>query len=463
MAVHKIDAPSGAKQKRSRRPKPERHRWLDQWMIAKGALRPLVQRTIAFLDHDEEHRKLRRRVRRPKDLTNHHASVDIVVSNLAYAILMPPKTGRLAVRVGSQRKGMTRYDNRALGPKPFRKLIDQLNELGFLSMRRSERRLEVSSVAVCALFTNKVHEASITLADFDRLPDEETIFLTRNTRAAANAAKRITERERINYRDTAETRAYRAEIRELNSFLASAEIAFIDDGLEPRVDPFDRRLRRHFAILPGQQVRFDQVGRLSGGFWHNLKSERRNGIRIKGEPVATLDYGAMFTRLAYARLKSTPPEGDPYTIEGFEGYRSGIKKAMNCFLFDNTPRRSKWPNDIGVGVGDDDEANDKTSEAARFEGRLPEGWTVGRAKKVILRKHPALKEAWGRSLGYALMFDESCILLAVLNELRTKGIPALSLHDGLMVQRSKRDIAKQAMEAVAERITGLQIPVGFKT
>ena len=77
------------------------------------------------------------------------------------------------------------------------------------------------------------------------------------------------------------------------------DIDFIDDGIAPRIDPFDRTLKRRFVILPGQPERFDQSGRLYGGFWQNLKSERRRHIRVRGEPVAVLDYGSMFTRLAY--------------------------------------------------------------------------------------------------------------------------------------------------------------------
>jgi hypothetical protein len=101
----------------------------------------------------------------------------------------------------------------------------------------------------------------------------------------------------------------------LNNFLARGDIGFGDDGLEPRVNAFDRALTRRFTVLPEQPERFDQNGRLFGGFWMNLKSGRRANIRINGEPVATLDYSSMFTRLAYARLRATPPVGDLYAVE----------------------------------------------------------------------------------------------------------------------------------------------------
>ena len=111
----------------------------------------------------------------------------------------------------------------------------------------------------------------------------------------------------------------------------------------------------------------------------------------------------MFTRLAYAELGQCPPDGDLYAIPGFKNHRSGIKFAMNCFLFDGG-RRQSWPREMGVGVGDDETAKrDKDSEAAKFDGRLPGGATVAKTKAAILRVHPILERAWGRRLGYKLM------------------------------------------------------------
>ncbi|HRF09997.1 MAG TPA: hypothetical protein PL193_15325 [Xanthobacteraceae bacterium] len=438
--------------------KPQRHRWFDQWLVAKGdALCRLVDTTVHFLEQDEKHRGLRQRARRAQDAAHFNASVDAVVSNMAYAILVPSETGRIAVKLGSQRSGMTRYDNPALGSKPFRKLIHRLASLDVLSLKQADQRGEVSSIVPSEWFASKVGEHGISLADFGRSASEEVISLTRNRRSSGANEERVTERERIDYRETRATRLYRDELLNLNAFLAAADIAFIEDGLKPRVDPFDRTLRRHFVILSEQHQRFDQGGRLFGGFWMSLNAERRKNIRINGEPVADLDFSTMFTRLAYGRLGMEPPKGDLYAIAGAENHRSGIKMAMNTFLFDTHARRSAWPKEMGVGVGSDSEPRDPA-----FEARLPAGWTVGRTRKAILRCHPALEEAWGKALGYRLMFDESRVLLLALNRLMTKSIPALGMHDGLLVQRSKLEIAKAIMAKAAKEIAGVDIPVEEK-
>ena len=174
--------------------------------------------------------------------------------------------------------------------------------------------------------------------------------------------------------------------------------------------------------------RFDRGGRLFGGFWTNLASGRRANIRIEGERVAHLDYSSMFARLAYAHIGATPPSGELYAIPGLEEYRSGVKLAFNVFLFDRRGSRRKWPKDeMGIGVGTDADAKaSPNSEAARFEGLLPAGWeSTRRLRMAILGKHPALSKAFGRRLGYSLMFTQSQVLMAVCQDgQRSPGVRA---------------------------------------
>jgi hypothetical protein len=452
--------------KTPRRPRwrqPQRHQWFDAWKTAKGdGPRRLVDATAAFLAHHEEHTKARARARRPDDQANHLKRIEAVVCNLAHAVLLPPPTGRIAIQLGNRLKGRSRYDSPAMG-KTLSPLVMMLQELDFLDLNWSTTRGEVSSIAPSPWFARKVAEFGVTLADFGRDEAEEVLLLTCNTREVApwsRGGARTLHREPIDYADTAETRRHRAAVRHLNAFLRAADVAFLDDGLEPRVDPFERTLRRRFVVLPEQDARWGQGGRLFGGFWQTLKSDRRRHVRIDGEPVADLDYSSMFTRLAYAAVGAVPPEGDLYDIRGLEGYRSGVKMAMNSFLFDRGGRRSTWPKELGVGIGSDDDADaDPASPAADYKARLPAGWGVGRTKKAILAKHPALRDAWGRQFGYTLMFRESEVLLAVLEDLADNGVAALPLHDGLMVAASQAKRAEEVMDRWARELTGLTIPV----
>jgi hypothetical protein len=76
--------------------------------------------------------------------------------------------------------------------------------------------------------------------------------------------------------------------------------------------------------------------------------------------------------------------------------------------------------------------------------------------------HPDLKQVWGRSLGYRLMSMESAILVTVLQGLAHEGIPALGLHDGLMVGRLNANRAQEVMLEVGRTTTGITIPISQK-
>jgi hypothetical protein len=438
-------------------PKPVQHRWFDQWLIARGE--PLKQLVTDILQVVES-REQRVRARRPDDQNNHQRMTEGVVCNLAYAILSPSPTGWLAVNSRNGAKGKNRYDNRAFG-KPYRELLDLLAEEGLLERKISGAiRGEVSSIRPTQRFADLAEPLALKLADFASDPSGEVILLSRVARICSAETRRTSKRKKlIDYDDTPISQAYRVAVQELNAFLDAADIVFLDDGLEPLVDPRSRMLTRRFTIFDEQVPRFDQVGRLFGGFWMTLKRERRKQIRINGEPVAELDFSSMFTRLAYADLWLPAPDGDQYAIPGLEDYRDGVKLAMNCFLFDETPKRRSWPQDMSFGLetGRDVATGDDASAY-----KLPDGWSVNRTKKAILSVHPALGRAWGRGLGYRLMWQESEILLAALRELMDQDIPALGLHDGLLVPASRTDTALRVMRTASKTVVGLELPCSVK-
>jgi hypothetical protein len=102
-------------------------------------------------------------------------------------------------------------------------------------------------------------------------------------------------------------------------------------------------------------------------------------------------------------------------------------------------------------------------EAARYDGLLPAGWSnPQRLRKAILEKHPALGKAFGRRLGYGLMFTESQVLMAWLAELMERGIVALPLHDGLLCAQSRKEEAADVMRSKAIEVGGAAIPVEEK-
>jgi hypothetical protein len=117
-----------------------------------------------------------------------------------------------------------------------------------------------------------------------------------------------------------------------------------------------------------------------------------------------------------------------------------VKLGVNALLFDQHTRR-QWP---------------KTEEP---EQRLRSGWTLGRFRRALVERHPVIAECIGRGLGFHLMHAESEIMARVLTALLSEGVPALPLHDGLLVRRLHASKGKAAMEEVSKEMTSYVLPV----
>ena len=90
---------------------------------------------------------------------------------------------------------------------------------------------------------------------------------------------------------------------------------------------------------------------------------------------------------------------------------------------------------------------------------MPGEWNGLKVAAAIKAHHPRIAHLFGRDWGIRYMFTDSSILMAVLKRLMREGIPALPMHDGLMVPQSARDLAKRVIEEEALRIAGVRLPV----
>ncbi|AWN43368.1 hypothetical protein DK389_26230 [Methylobacterium durans] len=292
-----------------------------------------------------------------------------------------------------------------------------------------------------------VDQHSITIEDFGRDPNEEVIILSHKSKGLAHTSEGVVWRkipEWIDYTDTAETIARREWLRKLNAFLREADISFVDDGLSPQVCTEDRTMQRRFSLLSRKDVRWDLGGRLFGGFWQQLKRERRDGLRIGGEPVADLDLKNAFARLAYLHVGQEMPEDDAYDLSGFlPGYhndlhRDGVKNGFSALLFGGA------------------------ADCSEIKAKLPPGTNHKHLRAALEAKHPALAPLFQTTVGYALMHTESRILIGALDRLMMQGVVALGMHDGLMVAVSQQEAAQRALEAASEEIVGARLPVVTK-
>ena len=181
-------------------------------------------------------------------------------------------------------------------------------------------------------FFQHIQPALFTCAAFRREEDPEVLILRGNKDPKTGLA------EVVEYPETADTRRLRKQVQRINVFLRDAPIILLtdhpvwaDDG-QP-IDPLRRTVRRIF-----NNASWQQGGRLYGGFWETMRREDRfRLLRIgtrsypEGEPIANVDHGQLFPRLAYLQTGQAPPDLDLYDING-DGLTgtAGSSCSMRC-------------------------------------------------------------------------------------------------------------------------------------
>jgi hypothetical protein len=384
--------------------------WLDQWLTATGEnLKKLVSSFVKGFN-SPTFRQTRKRARQKQAQVIYDRTIEVVIINLARLVVMGGTERPLVVSLDTGKK-RTRYDNPDLTPKSLRVVFQCLEGLAAVVEVGCRGGMN-TTLMPNQWFKNRVKEAGVTISEFGRSPDEELIILSRTDKRGCIAdGKYKTRKKRVwlDYRDTPVTVAYRSQVRRINEFLTASDIVFLDDRLEPAVDDRDRALRRRFKddAVASEGPSFQAMGRLFGGFWMNLAKARRGNIRIDGEPIVVLDYSNMVPRLAYAHVAHEPPLGDLYDLSGLlHGYdrnehRGGMKQALNALL------------------------NGGMRLSNEIMGKLPQGATSSQVKDALLVKHPVLAPLFGSTIGLRLMFDESRVLLEVLEKLMSLDIVAL--------------------------------------
>ncbi|GJE55756.1 hypothetical protein [Methylobacterium thuringiense] len=421
--------------------------WYDYHIYSQSnVLKDLVSSVILIVDAKISSHCIRQRKHRKGVRKSFLASIDSIVSNLAYVFVQRQISTPIVVSRKTSDK--PEHKNIYLPTKTFISCLDLLEECGILTQTVGAFRGQRTTITATASFVESLLAANLNPTSFRECDSRPLVVLKRSKK---NRPGKKRTKEPVSIKGNPEVAQMAAQVDRINNFLRSADIAFLSDGLIPVVFDSRRTLVRFFTIRDAQEPRFDQGGRLFGGFWQALKSDRRGNIRIDGEPVADLDFKNLGPRLAYALSGHEAPgdDEDLYDVCGllpgyqhhYPDHRPAIKQAL-ASLFNGGQAGSR-------------EILDK----------LPKGTTAEAVRVALWIKHPALEALCdGRPvpIGFTIMFTESRILLCTLEKLMALGVVALPFHDGLMCAASKREIVREALREASEEIVRVRLPVVSK-
>lgn len=393
------------------------------WLEPKGAA--LIELADAIFAETEAGAQSdgRRKPRKDAQERRRVAVGNVVASAAAFELAASSESG---IAISVRREASGRYDRKDIHRDLLPDAVKALARMGLLEVTPGEAHTKRTTFRASEALKRRLTAAGVTGGDIGVKRGGETIVLKATT---GQRGKKVW----VDYVETPETSRMRVEVDAISAACNMAEIR-LDGRLMPPVF-----MQRVFQIEGADAPHvFNRHGRLWGGWWQNLPKDQRHLITIDGEPIADLDFKACFLNLAYARVGCPLPAGDPYAIEGLDGYRAALKKAFATMLFRDGSRRERMP-----------------AEIAR---ELAKGWSLGRLIAAFREKHVAIGGLFGTGVGMEIMHTESEILVATLLDLARQGIPALGMHDGLALPASKKDQGLAAMKSASKRIVGVEIP-----
>lgn len=404
----------------------------DPWATSSGPKLSAISAEVTQAVLDATSKEAGSRVRKPKAevLERTGMVVSSIIANLKL-LHVDHRWGQY-LALPMKHTALTRYDRPGFGIMP--KVVEGMERAGLIMQHAPVTHVRRTGIEATGWLRTALVAPEVDVGDIGRAEGEEVIRL--KARAGKDQYGGRLPSVLVDYEDTEETIRLRAEMDEINAFLATQRIEI--DG-QPQAA---YKLARRFLLRsPSDPTAFNLHGRLYGAFWISLPKAQRGGLTINGEPIADLDYASMFPRLAYARVGTEPPRGDLYAIPGLEEHRAGVKAGLSALLSTET---------------------EMTRLPPKVKDALPTGWTASRFREAVAKKHPALVPLFGRDIAMDLMFTESCILVAVLLRLARMGIAALPMHDGVMVPASTAELGCAVMQRCANATMGMKLPVARK-
>ena len=210
----------------------------------------------------------------------------------------------------------------------------------------------------------------------------------------------------------------------------------------------DTRMTHSYRVFSGDR---NHGGRLYGHYVQGVPSALREGIILCGEKSEELDFSCLHARFMYALAGILLSEDyDPYTaVEWGESLDPKRRRKLLKQGFNVLVNARNHPSATGAIA----------SKIMLADGRkgVPEKGDYDGARAMIAaikRAHPDVEKMFHQDLGVAFQKLDSEMMVGLLNDLTlSQGIPALAIHDSLIVPiRHKGKVQEAMKKALSETL-----------
>ena len=340
----------------------------------------------------------------------------------------------------------TRYKRHKVGFDVFIKVVDTLDELGYLESHLGYYVKEIgigknsrirANISLIELF--KEHKLAPIMVEREK--SEEVIILKSVNILEDNSKEKFI----VNYEDTKQTNLMRDNLHYINALLDSRWIDLevsdkvyekIAEETEKKKNRSDIDFNRKLLKRIFNNNSFEDGGRFYHGWWQEISKEYRKFITIDGKRTVEVDYSSIHFRILYAEQGIDIGDDDPYIIEGYEDRRDEIKLALNIILNAETKNKAIY----AIFNHEDSDIDKKTAKDIY---------------KKLEEEHPKIKKYFGSGRGIKLQYKDSQIAEQIMLNLAKSNIVCLPVHDSFIVRASNQIELHEEMDKAFKDIVGI--------
>lgn len=334
--------------------------------------------------------------------------------------------------------------------------VDDLEKVGLvtaLGFKRTPKKAQAytSSYLVSPEMVRLAEECGVTDASINRYEPLERLVRLYQKRPGRyydfelGRLVRPPKGERIMFEPIPETQDLTERLAALNAFYDQQDISIgltaeqLDFWIKKRNREKDRSgapyrsperlqtdLCRIFNNGLPDDPKFDQGGRLAGGWWMAVPKELRGNITINSQPTLELDFSACHPRMLYHDEGIDYAE-DAYSLPEIEAY----ERAM-CLPSGTYRPCVKWAMPVLINCRGRPDMADRPDDV-----EVPPDIDLMGIIGFIEAKHQRIAGAFKTGAGMRLMKRESDIALNIIETAARRGWTILPIHDSFITETKR--------------------------
>lgn len=244
----------------------------------------------------------------------------------------------------------------------------------------------------------------------------------------------------IDYEETEFIKSLRYEIGQINLEYAKHSIKMLDDFIFPRIQAIYSRS----SIKCGGRL-YDKPQR--GMNYQTASKEARKTITIDGSKTVEVDYSGLHINMLYALEHiQYPLDKSPYEFwmqvqldkseSNLETAKKQAKKAMFTLMNAKSIKDALWV------LRDEDFSVD-------WDNLID----------LMLQEHQAIKKYIGSDMGITLQNLDSKMMIDIIEDLHSKGIVCLGIHDSVIIKEEDKEEAINTMKRIYQEHLGYMINI----